>query len=61
MKDLSDVQDELAIARHFIECAFMACVHLEQAEPIHVVLDAASEKLKAIREAIEAIRTAPQA
>lgn len=45
-------------ARDFIECAYMAANDLEreQSSPLCAVLNAASDKLKAIGEAIERLR-----
>ena len=58
MKTLLEVQDELSTARSFVECAYMAANDLpnEQSAPLCAVLDAASDKLKAIGEAIEKLR-----
>ena len=58
MKTLLEIQDELSITRSFVECASMACQDLprEQAEPLTTVLDAVSDKLKEIRDAIDAVR-----
>ena len=58
MRTLLEIQDELSTARNFIECAFMASQDLprEQAEPLAAVLNAASDKLKEIRDAIDAVR-----
>ena len=58
MKTLLEIQDELSITRSFVECAYMACQDLspEQVGPLSTVLNAVSDKLKAIGDAIAAIR-----
>ena len=50
MSDVIDVIDELSVARHFVECAYLACHELpkEHANPLCAVLDAASTKLKEV-------------
>ena len=52
MNDLLEIQDELHAVRNYVECAFQAC----DADGIMAVLDAASDKLTAIDEAIDALK-----
>ena len=61
MKDLLEIRDELNVARSFVECAFQACHAVDGADGIVAVLDAASDKLKAIGEALELFRGSPNA
>ena len=58
MKTLLEVQDELSTARDFVECAYMAANDLpsEQSGPLCAVLNAASDRMKAIVEAIDRLR-----
>ena len=58
MKDLLEIRDELNVARSFVECAFQACHAVDDADGIVAVLDAASDKLTAIGEAIDALKGA---
>ena len=50
-----DIQDELSVARNFVECAFLASHGApdEVARPLCAVLDAASTKLKEIVAALQ--------
>ena len=58
MKSLLEIQDKLSIARNFVEAALMACDFLpwEHSAPLAAILDAASDKMQAIVEAVEEIR-----
>ena len=61
MKTLLDVQDELRIVWLLVECASIACGAVPMAEPMQAVLCEAADQLSELRNALEAIRTAPQA
>lgn len=56
MKRLIDIEDAVAVADHFVTCAHLACQALDRevADPLCTVLDAASSKLTAIKEALRA-------
>ena len=57
---LIEVEDELTAIRNYVECAYMACAHLnaETANPLQIVLSTASERLAALGVEIETLRGA---
>lgn len=60
MKTLVELQDQLSVARNFVECVFMACDDLpdEQGHPLAAVLDAAGRMLSGIYVDIEHLKLA---
>ena len=64
MKNLTDVSDELCVAKNFIACVFLACessLHPgDDRAALCAVSNAAREKLEAIIEAIDVMRAVPR-
>lgn len=61
MMTLLQAQDELSRVRSLIYCATMACQDLssKEGDALDAVLSHATDKLEAISDAIEVIRTGP--
>ena len=56
MKSLAQLRDDLDTARLFVECAFAACHHIEDSDPIAAVLHEASDKLAAANRLLSVVQ-----
>ena len=56
---LLEVEDEVTTIRNYVECAYMACAHLnaKTANPLQTILSTASERLAALGKEIETLRS----